>query len=77
MLLFLLTAREGRLWVERTWQGKISKIGCLFQYHAADAVVCAGTIAARTGSHLVRRNWSPFIPPLTISFHSCSQVWAV
>jgi hypothetical protein len=67
MLLFLLTAREGRLWVEPIWQGKISKVGCLFQNHAARAVVCVGTITAHTGSHLVRRNWSLFIPPLTLA----------
>src|SRR5204862_4779634 len=43
------------------------KVGCLFQNQAAGAVVCPGTIPALTGSHMVRRNWSLFIPPLTKS----------
>ena len=65
MLLFLLTAREGRLWAEPIWQGKISKVGCLFQNHAATAVVCAGTIAANY--------WLPLGPPELAPFYPAAN----
>ena len=68
MLLFLLTAREGRLCAEEAgWKKARARPWLVVQ--AAGADVCAKADPAVAGAHNRRRKWLPFIPPLT---KSCS-----
>ncbi len=72
MLLFLLTAREGRLCAEGAGWGKArARLRLLAQAPGAD--VCADADSDAAGTHLRRRKWFPFIPPLT----RAARRWAV
>ena len=77
MLLFLLTAREGRLCAEEARREKARARSWLV-VQAAGTDVCAETNPAVAGTHPRRRKWLPFIPPLTLidQYVVCCEVRA-
>jgi len=62
---FVLTAREGGLWVDRPGKEKLRWTGRT-GVSDVSGEVCLGSGSTALGTHSPRRLWLPFIPPLTL-----------